>query len=58
MTTMIKPKFLDSPFFVMEPNNWHLLPGAPEEVVLEFERWQKDYEEAQEFETSDVLPAD
>lgn len=49
MTTMTMPKFLESPFFVGEPNNWHLLPGAPEEVVLEFEQWCKDYEEAQEF---------
>lgn len=36
------PEFLNSPFFVMEPNNWHLLPGAPEEVVKEFEEFMKE----------------
>ena len=27
------PKFMDSPYFVDEPGNWHLKPGAPPEVV-------------------------
>ncbi|MCW2278730.1 hypothetical protein [Heliophilum fasciatum] len=36
----IRPKFFDSPWFVMEPGNWHLLPGAPEDVVKEFEEYQ------------------
>lgn len=31
------PKFMSSPYFVPEPDNWHLLPGAPEEIVKEFE---------------------
>ena len=31
--------FLTSPYFVPEPNNWHLLPGAPEEIVKEFEEF-------------------
>ena len=31
-----KPNFLDSPYFVAEPGNWHLKPGAPREVVDEF----------------------
>jgi hypothetical protein len=31
-----KPKFYDSPFFVPDPGNFHLLPGAPKEVVDEF----------------------
>lgn len=30
-------RFMDSPFFVDEPGNWHLKEGAPEEVVREFE---------------------
>lgn len=38
------PKFYDSPYFVDEPGNWHLKPGAPEEVVKEF----NDFMEAQE----------
>jgi len=40
---MIRPKFFDSPFFVMEFGNWHLLPDAPPEVVKEFDEWMADY---------------
>lgn len=29
-------KFLNSPYFVPEPGNWHLKPGAPDDVVDEF----------------------
>ena len=36
------PKFYDSPYFVDEPGNWHLKPGAPEEVVKEFNSYMKD----------------
>jgi len=32
-----RPKFMDSPYFVNEIDNWHLKPGAPPEVVEEFE---------------------
>jgi hypothetical protein len=35
------PEFMNSPFFVEEPDNWHLKPGAPEEVVKEFEEFMK-----------------
>ena len=35
------PKFIDSPYFVGEPGNWHLKPGAPAEVVEEFEAFMK-----------------
>lgn len=31
--------FLTSPYFVPEPNNWHLLPSAPEEIVKSFEEF-------------------
>ncbi len=41
MTTMKRPNFIDSPYFVMELNNWHLLPGAPKEVVEEFDAFMK-----------------
>lgn len=34
-----RPDFIDSPFFVMEPGNWHLKPGAPEKVKKEFEEY-------------------
>lgn len=36
-----RPDFMDSPYFVMEMGNWHLKPGAPEEVVKEFEQFMK-----------------
>ncbi len=38
---MVRPKFVDSPYFVAEPGNWHLLPGAPEDVVAEFEAFMQ-----------------
>lgn len=31
-----RPKFMDSPFFVDDLFNWHLKPGAPADVVKEF----------------------
>lgn len=31
-----RPRFMDSPFFVMEEDNWHLKEGAPEDVVKDF----------------------
>lgn len=36
------PKFIDSPYFVDEPGNWHLKPGAPGDVVKEFEEYMKN----------------
>lgn len=44
MTTGTAPKFMDSPYFVMEAGNWHLKPGAPKEVVEEFEEYMEAYE--------------
>ena len=37
-----KPDFYDSPFFVAEPGNWHLKPGAPKEIKKEFEKLMKN----------------
>jgi hypothetical protein len=36
-----RPNFMDSPFFVSTPGNWHLKPGAPKKVVKEFEDFKK-----------------
>jgi hypothetical protein len=33
----VRPKFLDSKYFVGEPGNWHLKDGAPEKVKKEFQ---------------------
>lgn len=34
-----EPKFISSPFLVMEPGNWHLKPGAPQEIIDEFNEY-------------------
>lgn len=39
-----KPNFLNSPYFVGEPGNWHLKPGAPADVVQEFNDFMMDDE--------------
>ena len=36
-----RPDFLDSPYFVGEYGNWHLLPGAPPEVVKDFNEYME-----------------
>ena len=36
------PKFMDSPYFVEEVGNWHLKPGAPEDVQKEFDEFIKN----------------
>ena len=36
------PKFFESEYFVDEPGNWHLKPGAPKEVVDEFKKYMKN----------------
>lgn len=41
MTCFSPPDFLDSPYFVSEPGNWHLKPGAPAKVRREFNRFMK-----------------
>ena len=41
---MEAPKFFDSPYFVDEPGNWHLKPGAPPDVVEEFTKYMKALE--------------
>ena len=36
-----RPRFMDSPYFVMEPNNWHLKDGAPESLRKEFDEFMR-----------------
>ena len=40
------PKFIDSKYFVDEPDNWHLKPGAPVDVQKEFDAWMAEQQEA------------
>lgn len=42
----MRPDFFNSPYFVPEPDNWHLKPGAPPEIVKEFEEYMKRDKEA------------
>jgi hypothetical protein len=42
------PEFIESEYFVAEFGNWHLLPGAPEEVVKEFEEYMEQEKEKEE----------
>ncbi|WP_433958548.1 hypothetical protein [Cytobacillus horneckiae] len=39
-----EPNFIKSPYFVAEPGNWHLKPGAPAEVVKEFNEFMQEDE--------------
>lgn len=41
MTSFRRPDFIDSPFFIEDPGNWHLKPGAPADVVKEFEEFME-----------------
>lgn len=36
---MPMPDFFTSPYFVPEPDNWHLKDDAPEDVRKEFEEY-------------------
>ncbi len=36
-----EPKFFKSPYFVMEKGNWHLKPGAPQDIVDEFNEFNE-----------------
>lgn len=44
-----KPKFIDSPYFVMESDNWHIKNDAPEEIKKEFEEYMKESDVILEF---------
>lgn len=44
----LRPKFFDSPYFVMEVDNWHLKENAPKEIVDEFNEYMKETEKEKE----------
>ena len=33
------PKFISSPYFIMKPGKWKLKPGAPKDIIEEFEQY-------------------
>lgn len=41
-------KFTKSPYFVPEPDNWHLKEGAPEDIKKEFEEYMNYSKELEE----------
>ena len=45
---MVRPKFIDSEWFVPETDNWHLKPGAPKSIVEEFRDYMERDKEAAE----------
>jgi len=34
-----RPKFIDSPYFYVDDDGWHLQEGAPKEVQEEFDAY-------------------
>ncbi|MGZ4159834.1 MAG: hypothetical protein ACXVNF_03410 [Neobacillus sp.] len=44
----IRPDFTKSPYFVDEPGNWHLKPGAPEALQIELKNYLNSLEEIDE----------
>lgn len=48
MKNVKAPDFINSPYFVPEQDNWHLLPNAPDVVKKEFNEFmemQSEYNE-------------
>jgi hypothetical protein len=41
----IRPEFTTSPYFVDEPGNWHLKPGAPQDLQEEFNQYMEGLKE-------------
>lgn len=39
--SIMKPSFIDSPFFFVDDEGWHLRDGAPDEVRKEFEEYME-----------------
>jgi len=37
---------MDSEYFVPEFDNWHLKPGAPDDVKKEFAEWMAAYDDS------------
>lgn len=36
----------DSPYFVPEPDNWHLTEDAPDDLKKEFEKYMRETDES------------
>lgn len=43
--SMNRPTFMDSPFFVDDPGNWHLKEGASNELQKEFKDFMASMED-------------
>lgn len=40
-----RPDFMKTDYFVDEPGNWHLKPGAPKELQEEFHQYMESHQE-------------
>lgn len=40
-----RPEFTKSPYFVDEPGNWHLKPGASEDLQIELKNYLNSLEQ-------------
>ena len=45
--SMTAPKFIDSEYFYIDDDGWHLKEGAPEEVQKEFDEYMSAPDEVQ-----------
>ncbi|MGJ7909628.1 hypothetical protein [Neobacillus sp. LXY-1] len=54
----IRPEFTKSPYFVDEPGNWHLKPGAPKELHDELNKYLESLENLDESGTIEGVKID
>jgi hypothetical protein len=54
----IRPEFTKSPYFVDEPGNWHLKPGAPKELQAELDSYLSNLEDNDELGTINGIHID
>jgi hypothetical protein len=43
-----RPNFLDSPYFYADKDGWHLKPGAPDDIVKEFNAYMEQQAQAED----------
>ena len=48
MNNVTAPKFINSPYFYIDEDGFHLKNGAPIEITKEFEQFMKESKEAEE----------
>lgn len=46
--SVVRPDFVDSPYFYIDENGFHLKEGAPEDTQKEFDEYMRRVKEAEE----------